>query len=177
MSAPKKPRSDAPLKTLPAERQLEIIEKMGEPGMSLAKVCSWLRDDGFDTSPPALSRFREWWLLQQQLSENEATVTQLMGSLSKENPTWSPAKIQETGQAFFTAMALQARDPKQWFFIQKLALQKQQLAFERDKFEFDAAKACLKKLPELKVISTDRSLTEPEKVEQIRLKLFGVVPA
>lgn len=49
-----------------------------------------------------------------------------------------------------------------------------QLDLDRDRFEFDAAKSCLAKLPELKVISSDKGLSESQKVEQIRLKLFGV---
>lgn len=49
--------------------------------------------------------------------------------------------------------------------------------FAREKFEFDAAKACLKQLPLLKAISADRSLNDDQRIEQIRLKLFGEVPA
>lgn len=51
-----------------------------------------------------------------------------------------------------------------------------ELGLALDKFQFDAAKACLALLPELKVISQDKGLSEPEKVQQIRLKLFGVLP-
>jgi len=53
-------------------------------------------------------------------------------------------------------------------------LQERQLALDKEKFQFDAAKSCLAKLPELKVISTDKGMSESQKIEQIRLKLFGV---
>lgn len=46
----------------------------------------------------------------------------------------------------------------------------------RDKFEFNAAKACLAKLPELKAISSNRELSEDQKLEQARLALFGTAP-
>jgi hypothetical protein len=52
-----------------------------------------------------------------------------------------------------------------------------ELTFEREKFEFDAAKSCLRALPDLKAISTSKTLSEPQKVEQIRLRLFGKIPA
>jgi len=176
MSATSKPRPDSVLKTLPEDRQFDIIQEMKKKGMTYHKVAAWLRADGIETSPAALSRFWDWWHLRQQLRSNETTVEQLMAELAKENPSWSPERIQEIGQSFFTAMALQAQDPKQWFFIQKLALQKQQLAFERDKFEFDASKAALKIWPSIKQISSDKTLSETDKVQAVRQKLFGFLP-
>jgi hypothetical protein len=46
-------------------------------------------------------------------------------------------------------------------------------ALAREKWEFDASEACLKQLPELKVISDEPQLSFKEKIRQIRLKLFG----
>jgi hypothetical protein len=46
-------------------------------------------------------------------------------------------------------------------------------AITREKWEFDASEACLKQLPELKVISDEPQLSFKEKLRQIRLKLFG----
>lgn len=48
--------------------------------------------------------------------------------------------------------------------------------FAREKWEFDISEACLAKLPELKLISTDSALTQKEKLRRIRLRLFGVAP-
>jgi hypothetical protein len=62
-------------------------------------------------------------------------------------------------------LVLKARDQE---------LEEKKLAFDRQKFEFDAAKACLAKLPELKVISSDKGMSDGQKIEQVRLKLFGV---
>jgi hypothetical protein len=59
---------------------------------------------------------------------------------------------------------------------QGLALKRQELTLARDKFEFDAAKACLAKLPQLKTISTNKELSEDQKLEQARLALFGSAP-
>jgi hypothetical protein len=49
--------------------------------------------------------------------------------------------------------------------------------FAISKFQFDATKAALAKLPELNAIKRNTSLREDEKLAQARLKLFGEVPA
>ena len=66
---------------------------------------------------------------------------------------------------------------------QKIALRKQaeeravsRLQFDREKFEFDATKAAIKFAREIKTISSDRSLNDTQKVEQVRLRLFGTEP-
>jgi len=46
----------------------------------------------------------------------------------------------------------------------------------REKFEFDAAKAVLAKLAELKTIARDRALSEDDKITQVRLRLWGPDP-
>jgi hypothetical protein len=51
------------------------------------------------------------------------------------------------------------------------------LSLDRSKFEFDAAKAAMAALPALLAIKRDTSLTEDDKLEQARLKLFGSTPA
>jgi hypothetical protein len=47
---------------------------------------------------------------------------------------------------------------------------------DRDKFQFDAATACLKALPALKAISADKKLSESEKTQMFMEKLFGAKP-
>ena len=48
-----------------------------------------------------------------------------------------------------------------------------ELELAKDKFQFDAAAACLKALPELKVIAATPGLDDRARIEQVRLKLFG----
>jgi hypothetical protein len=52
----------------------------------------------------------------------------------------------------------------------------QRLAFDREKWEFDVTEACLKKLPQLKAISSKASVPYREKIRLIRLRLFGSAP-
>ncbi len=47
---------------------------------------------------------------------------------------------------------------------------------DREKFEFDAAAAALEKLPELTEIAQTPGIEEGEKLERVRLALFGVAP-
>ena len=67
-------------------------------------------------------------------------------------------------------------DPKLGLKTAAVDLKDREFGLSLDKFQFDAAKACLALLPELKVISQNKGLTEPQKVQQIRLRLFGVLP-
>jgi hypothetical protein len=170
----RKPNSNAKLKTLPEDRQAAIAEYA--LNHSLEETVKWLRSDGLPTSSAALSLFLSWFRLRSQLTRNESTVDTLLEKLQVARPDWTPQQIQQVGQAFFSALALEQQDPKTWFLTQQIGLKREQLNLDRDKFEFDAAKACLKQLPELKAISTNKSLSETQKVEQIRLKLFGTVP-
>ncbi len=174
MSANKKPRADSVLKTLPPERQAAVAEHLR--GNSLDETRLWLAQDGLKTSIAALSEFLSWHSLQQQLHRNESTVETLLQKLQVSRPDWTPDQIQTVGQSFFTALALEQQDPKQWFLIQQTALKREQLSLDKNKFEFDATRAAMAKLPELKAISANKNLSEDEKLEQARLALFGSAP-
>jgi hypothetical protein len=167
----RKPNSNAVLKTLPDERQSTIAQHARDH--SLEETVKWLAEDGLATSTGALSNFLSWYSLQQQLSRNASTVETLLAEARKANPSWTPAQIEQAGQSFFSALALEQQDIKTWFLTQQLGIKKEQLRFDQEKFQFDAAKACLKQLPQLKVISTDKTLSETQKVDHIRQKLFG----
>lgn len=50
-----------------------------------------------------------------------------------------------------------------------------ELSLARDRFEFDAAKACLQALPSLKRIAGDKALDMTDKIDAVRATLFGEV--
>ncbi len=58
MSAPKKPRADSVLKTLPPDRQAAIIEHLRTN--KLADTVAWLLAEGIKTSVTAPSLFPSW---------------------------------------------------------------------------------------------------------------------
>lgn len=53
----------------------------------------------------------------------------------------------------------------------------QMLALAQEKWTFDAAKLVAENLPALKGIAQDRTLSDDQRVQQVRLKLWGPVPA
>jgi len=55
----------------------------------------------------------------------------------------------------------------------KLEQKQKEFGLAKNKFEFDAAKAALKCAAELKVISSNKTLSETDKVNAARAKLFG----
>jgi len=132
MSATQKPRADSVLKTLPEERQAAITDYARDK--SLKETREWLAADGIKTSEASLSAFLSWHALRLQLKRNESTVEVMLEKLQLQRPDLLPEQIQAVGQEFFTAMAMEQQDPKQWFFAQQLTLKKQALEFDREKF-------------------------------------------
>jgi hypothetical protein len=139
MSTPKKPRSDSALKTLPRERQSVIAEYLRDHKLDDARA--WLAADGFKTSRTALSEFLSWYSLREQMERNESTVETLLEDLKSANPDWSPDQVQQAGQSFFTALALQQQDPKQWLMAQSLAIKREQLSLDARKIVLMEKKA------------------------------------
>ena len=58
----------------------------------------------------------------------------------------------------------------------KQAMDAETLALAKDRFQFDAASACLKHLPTLRAIASKQGVDNKEKINQIRLALFGAAP-
>jgi hypothetical protein len=105
-----KPRCDSVLKTLPPERQREVIELLIEKGMRGTKAH--LAEDGLITSLGALSEFYSWWQLREQFKEHGQRADTLMDLLRKEAPELSEEKVLEYGNAFFQAQAIETKDAK-----------------------------------------------------------------
>jgi hypothetical protein len=172
MSAAKKPRADSVLKTLPEARQTAVAEYARDH--SLKETRTWLAADGLKTSEAALSLFLSWYALQHTLRQNANTVDALLVEFKSANPGATPDQIQQVGQSFFTALALQQQDPKQWFMIQQTAIKKEQLALDRQKFQRETVELFIK-------WSNDRQALElatsnaptADKTEKLGQRIFG----
>jgi hypothetical protein len=70
------------------------------------------------------------------------------------------------------SLSAQTRALTQLLRKQKLRLDEQVFNLAREKYEFDAATACLKKLPELKRVSKKPKMTEAQKTRAIQKILF-----
>lgn len=170
------------LKELPSEERVKLMEilraNIYEKAEPLAEKLV-----GFRCSSQVLSKFYSWQVAQEELEDANDLVSSYEEFCRRQNPEWSQEKVRESAIAVFMASTAAKRDLEGFATIAKLDLDQKkearsdrQLNLEREKFEFNAAEACLKQLPELKAISSNKTLTESQKVEQIRLKLFGKVP-
>lgn len=188
----KKVRADAVLKNLPEERQGEIFERCRTE--TLAAVRKWLAQDGIKVSQQTLSEFYSWYALRASLKEAESDTENLLELIRKDAPELPEERLASIGNALFNLRAIKQQDPKLFLAFQtarhraemdrlkfeqrdrQLKQQAESLQLEREKFEFDAAKACLAALPELKVIGSSKA-DDTTKIEAIRKRLFGQLPA
>jgi len=184
------------LKNLPPERQADIWERLTVKSKTwqdtgYRAVRKWLHDDGLETSEAALSDFYSWYPLRQQFHQDEVTTNSLLEQLKQEIPGLTEEQLDQLGQRTFSLLAIRRQDPDSFVMVRsarskaelekaKLKLREQaesrlagQAKLAREKFQFDAAKAALKCAAELKVISKSK-LSQADKVNQARLKLFGV---
>ena len=183
----RKTRSDAVLLNLPEAQQAKLAEWLlhGVPYYQ-AQI---LVEKEFGVTVKSLSAFGDFWqqVCQPALLEQRRKAATMAGDRNEEaqkNPAgFDKATMDAISQKAYELAENPNAKPGDVKSIMMLLLkakdqefEREKLAFDRQKFEFDAAAACLVKLPELKVISTDKGLSEPQKVEQIRLRLFGVLP-
>jgi len=176
MKSQKKPRVDAKLKTLPEDRQWAIADYARDHSME--DTINWLRQDGISTSLAALSEFLSWHSLRQQMAHNASTVETLLAEFIKNNPKTSPDAIQQMGQSFFTAMALQSQDPKAWYLTQQVGIKQQQLQLEREKFQVLACEYFLQwfKDKQAQEIANSTS-SNADKIARLRQTYFADVDA
>jgi hypothetical protein len=174
MSDIKKPRADSVLKTLPEDRQAAIADYAREK--TLKETRAWLKADGIETSEAALSGFLRWFVLQQQLKNNAATVEQLVADFKSANPAAAPELVQQIGQSFFTALALQQQDPQQWLWIQQTAIKKEQLSLDRSKFQRDTVELFIKWASDKQAmeLATSNAPTA-DKTEKLGQRIFGAL--
>lgn len=180
----RKTRSDATLLNLPDDQQAKLAEWLlnGTPYHE-ARV---LVEKEFGLSLKSLDPFKNFWrevcqpaLLARRFRAR--STAEQRAEEAKRNPgQFDAATLDAIKQKAYELSEQPDASPKDVKAILMLVLkardqdfQERQLAFDREKFEFDAAKACLASLSELKLISTSKA-TQDEKVQQIRLKLFGV---
>lgn len=129
------------------------------------------------TQDNQLSRFCKWVKEQderiaraERMEENEQRLKEL-------HPDWTLDQLREEVLRTAYCESLAFGDFKLGLTTARIDLSEKSLLLNREKFEFKAAKACLEQLPELKYISTNPQLSDTQKIDQIRLKLFGkIVP-
>lgn len=180
----RKTRSDAVLLNLPEEQQAKLAEWLlsGVPYHE-AKV---LAEKEFGIAVRSLSSFGEFWsaVCQPALLAKRRKLAGAAEARAEEagrHPgAFDRATLDAITQRAYELAENSNSEAKDVKAVMMLLLKardqefrEKKLAFDREKFEFDAARACLLKLPELRAVANDKGLSSAQKVEQIRLRLFG----
>jgi hypothetical protein len=141
------------------------------------------KEFGVKTSTAALSGF--WQevcspALLARRARARGLADDLAEAAEKTPGRFNAATLAAISQKAFELAVSPHADPKDVRELFSLMLDAQQEERKRgeaklaqERFQFDAAKACLKVLPALKVIAADKGLDERGKIEQVRLRLFG----
>lgn len=183
----RKPRSDAVLLNLPEEQQCKLADWLLS-GMPYHEA-KLLVEKEFSVSLKSLDPFKNFWqqvcqphLLARRSRSLQTAAVRAEDVTVQSATVFDRATLDALRQKAYELAESPGADPKDVKGVMMLLLkardqdfEREKLAFDRQKFEFDAAQACLKQLPTLKAISTNRALNQNEKVEQIRLRLFGTL--
>lgn len=172
----RKVRPDAILQTLRQEKQENLV--MYASAHTLDEAVTFCRSElKVKTSRSALARFLQWYETANIIDQAKEFANQFRDAIEKRaGGKIDHDSIAELTQTAFEIQAAKTRDPKLFIAMRKLRNSERFLNLEREKFEFDAAKACLKALPALKAIASDKALDENAKLTAVREKLFGEVP-
>jgi hypothetical protein len=188
MSTQPTPRADAVLKNLPPDRQHEIFLRRTEgqkENRGQDAIRDWLAQDGIKVSRRAVSEFLSWYADRLALKESGDTLESFEEFLRKQKPEWTADKIRDTAIQFFISQTVGQKDLYKFATVVQLdqnerfgrskgAFKEREITLKEKKFQFDAAKAALKCAAELKTISSNKTLSEADKVNAARTKLFGV---
>jgi hypothetical protein len=172
-----KPRGDSKLKMLPRPAQEKIISWLNT-GTQADTIRRVKKDLGVSTSAASLSDFFQWFHLSRDLSEAASFADRLRADLrATPGLDLDDEKLSKAAQVAFELQAMKNRDAKLFIGLRRLRQNRELLAFEREKFQFDAAAAALAALPALRAIAGDKSMSDQDKISAARKKLFGEVPA
>ena len=188
-----KTRPDAKIKLLPEDLQAEIAIRCQQPGQSWKVIRAWIKSEhGVDVrSDTALSDWLPWYHSRLRAREREQKIQGILDTEKRLNPGLTDAQLFSIGQRFFSELAVAEEDATTWAVVQRseserlkreqkdreIQQREEALKLDREKFEFNAAESCLKHLPELRSIATKPGLSSNERIQEIRQRLFGVLPA
>jgi hypothetical protein len=188
----RKARSDAKLLNLPMEQQEQLADWL-LAGMPYHEARAKVEKDfGVTASIPLFGAFWES-VCAPMLVRRRSKITQLATAITKEAA--GDAEIDAALEKQLKQVALEALiqpnpDPDAVMCIVSQALKlrdqaRQEKAEERkdkelqfavEKFQFDAAKAAAKHASYIKSVSADKNLSENEKIQRIRQRLWGTPP-
>jgi hypothetical protein len=122
-----------------------------------------------------ITRLRQWLA---EEDERDAERDRRLEDERRFNEEFGKASLDEIRAAVLRssyARTIVRGDFKLGLRTVRLDLKERAVELSREKFEFNEAQACLAKLPELRRISTNSKLTDTQKIDLVRLKLFGKI--
>lgn len=181
----------------PRQSKLDAYaEQLGEwelAGKTLKEMAGELHEQGCDVSLGRLSDY----LSSARDAKREAKLFNLVasgGRMNKEldaafakNPAPEIAQLIRVVKTLVMSLQLQGETNPEMLDLgnsmlktvldfAKLETKREEVKLAVDKHQFDATRAAMAKLPELKAIATNKDLSEDQKLEQARLALFGSAP-
>jgi hypothetical protein len=184
----RKTRADSILDNLPANQQEAVERWLFEENLSYKDAAKRLHEDfNVRCSVSSLSEWYQRRAQQRMLDRIAASANTANAVITKfeENPADTyRAVLNMVGQLAFEQSLKEEKsvDVETLFNLTKLLIANRKeevraeaLGLMRDKFQFDAAKACLEHLAELRQIASTRA-PQTDKISQVRQLLFGVIP-
>jgi len=164
-----KPRRDCKLLNLDPEIQ-DRIAKYAK-GKSQEAVAAWLRGQGFEVSQPTVGKFLAAYDSKQRFAKKAGITEALLEQIKKADPSISPERLRELGQAFFSFLVIESKDTRGWHLVQQIANKQGRLDLDREKFHDQAAERKARLQADLNQSSpTPGGLTD-EAVKEITDKL------
>lgn len=135
----KQPRADAKLKNLPEDAQ-EALWRLRHPSegedrkpLTLEELqCEVPLRYGFTVSLASLSEWHNWYALKQGINNAQARAEQLRAEMAQSG-SFTAEQIERAGQVYFMSQAVGDGDPKTFFLMAKIGLQREQQSLEREK--------------------------------------------
>lgn len=176
----KKPREDSKLDGLPDEQKQKLIEWMLRNQGYHTIIALLKKEFGVDTGLRALSKFHDRWIkpILKENIRNSAKMAEAIEAEMQKNPDlFDAATIKNLKRAAFDLSCDANFDPAAMKNLLDPLLKRDALNLDRQKFQFDAAKAALEKADELAKIRGDVTLDETGRINAARAQLFGEVAA
>lgn len=121
----RKVRADAKLKLLPATVQEQLAQVCNEPGGTLEKARTWLKQEhGVAVSVNTISEWLAWYQMKRVAALREAKVEAWLECERLEHPELTDEELFRRGQRKFSLLAIAEENPEEWARVQALGLER-----------------------------------------------------
>lgn len=196
MSTDRKPTDDqtamGKLKRLCRQNEAlrdELFKLLSEDGM---KSAVWRQEVkkrfGFWLSADSqVTRWRRWVIdmMDQELLNDQMDLR--AERYRSDNPGASDEEVRQAGIRYFMEQARARGDADVFLKVvdrdlaersakTKAKFKDRELTLGEQRFQWDAAEACLKELPFIKKVATNTGMSQTERIEAVRKRLWGAAP-